>query len=87
MAMHVVLIKIKSGSYESTRMSLVNAVDKKEAGQIALLGECHNQIGDGAEWEDDIISDLNGDCLYSVVACKEVPENEVGILKKYFNMF
>jgi hypothetical protein len=86
MAKHVVLIQVKSGGYESTRMSLVDAIDSKEAGKKALLAECHNKIGDGSEWNDDTISDLNDEYIYSVITSMEVPDNEVTILKKYFNM-
>ncbi|HDY7901193.1 TPA: hypothetical protein RQK56_004054, partial [Vibrio vulnificus] len=67
---------------------LVLAADEHEAGENAMLGECHGDIADGtAEWVNDGVSDLGWEFHYSVISSKKIEKEHVTILRKYFSDF
>lgn len=53
---YLVKVKVRNGEYENSALSLVKASSENEACKVALLNQCHNDIGDGAEWIDSGIS-------------------------------
>lgn len=81
----IVTIKIQSGEYEKTAITLVQELNEDLAIKSALLGQCHGDPEEGgAYWEDDqTIDDMFGTFLYTIHDCKEVPPEEVPTLQKY----
>jgi hypothetical protein len=47
------------------------------------LNECHGEIDQQAQWVDDGISDMNGDCHYSIVEIKEVNPDHTEMLTQH----
>ena len=65
----------------------MDAETKEQARKFALLGECHNGLGEGAEWTDDDkdqIEDDFGGMVYSIHSTKELSKEDVETLKKYW---
>ena len=83
---NVVNIKIRTGEYEKNSLVLLQALNKEEAEQEALLAECHGEIDVTAEWtQNGGIADLGWEFHYSIGSCKEVKAEHAGILTEYLN--
>lgn len=80
---YLVKVKVRNGEYENSALSLVKASSENEACKVALLNQCHNDIGDGAEWIDSGISDCFGEFHYTIRGCLSVPEMDFHVLNKY----
>mgnify|MGYP000194542021 FL=1 len=78
MKLFLVKIKILVDGFEKYTAHLVRAIDSESAGERALLNECHNNLGDGAEMQSpDVCEDDYGGMIYAVHVIKEVePEHE-----------
>jgi len=76
-----VKLKIQAGAYEKIAIHLVMATDETEAGKSAMLGECQDE--ETAEWADGALYDLGGEFCYSVKSIKEVPPEQVEVLRQY----
>ena len=82
----LVELKMNIGEFEKYSNHFVEAETKEKAVERALLGECHHDLDDGAEWMDedkDQISDDFGGMIYTSCGAKEIDEKDVDILKKY----
>ena len=86
---YIVELEIQTGGVEKTTTKLVTAANKEEAERKALLSELHNDLGDGAEWDDDdensgLMWDFNQEWIYTVSKLTQIEsEEDYAILKKY----
>jgi hypothetical protein len=80
----IVKLQIRCGEYEKHTQSLQTARTAASAMKKALIGECHNDIGDGArrlnadQYEDDW-----GGMIYTCCSVTPVAPEHVPILEKY----
>ena len=84
---YLVDVKLNIGEYEKSSRHLVDAENENKALEFALLGECHNNLGEGSEWTDDDkdqIEDDFGGMIYSAYSVKEISEEDAETLKKYW---
>ena len=83
---YIVELELTNGCVEKDSICLVDARTAKQAGKTALLNEIHNQLGNGAEWEDksyDRISDYDGEWTYTVYAVTLVDPADLKTIRKY----
>jgi len=86
---YVIELEIKNCGIEKMTTHLVTASDETEAMQKALLLELHNELGCGAEWDDDDdtsgrIWDFDQEWVYTVYKVTLVESDEdYAVLKKY----
>jgi len=86
---YIVELELQTGDVEKTTTKLVIAENEQEAGKEALLGEIHNALGDGAEWDEEDedsgrIWDFNEEWIYTVYKVTLIEsEEEYQILAKY----
>ncbi|MDC8832927.1 hypothetical protein [Alteromonas gilva] len=79
----VVKLNIQTGEYEKNCTKLIVADNQEDAGNQAMLSECHGDLGESAEWTESGISDLFWEFHYSVYSVTEVKPEHYEILKLY----
>ena len=81
---YLVKLNLQVGEYEKSSVHLVEAEFPIQATKIALEGECHNDIGDGAEYlNSDQVEDAHGEMIYTLHSVKKVDSWDVPSLRKY----
>ena len=84
--LYVVDLHLISGETQKSTISLVKAVDSREAERIALEGELHCDIGRGAEIHDDgYATDLYGEWMYKIRRVTLVPKEDEGVLRRFLS--
>lgn len=83
MKTYIVKLEIQAGEYAKSSHKLVRASSDAEARELALLGECHADLGEGAAWTEQGISDLYWEFHYRVDVCKEVSPEHIELLSSY----
>jgi hypothetical protein len=86
MKTYIVVINIQAGSHQKRCTKLIKADTKEQAENDALLGECHGDIGESAEWIDGGISDLGDEFRYTVHSSKEVAPEHTDVLLTYLKI-
>ncbi len=81
---YIVSLSIEQDGYSKVSRQIIEATTKHEATKKALLGECHDAIGDGAEFTETGMSDANGSYKYSVSSCNLIAQQDVHVLESYF---
>lgn len=82
----IAIVQIQAGAYEKLKHQLVYSDSKEEAEEKALLAQCHCGIGEGAEWEGDVIYDLSGEFAYSLFSIKEISPEHAFIVEQYLDV-
>ena len=89
MKKYIVELELQSGGVEKTTTKIVTAANESEAKREALLSEIHNDLGSGAEWDNDDeesgrIWDFYQEWVYTVDKVTLIESEEhYAILKKY----
>lgn len=84
LATYLVTLKIKTNGLEKDSIHLIDATNEDNAGNAALVAECHGDFNDDtAQWDGDGVDDLNGEFHYSIKNTVLVEEKDVTTLKRY----
>ena len=75
---------IVNGEVEKSSLHVVDAQNEQDATRLALLDECHSDDDFGVEWEDEnSLSDVFGECYYSMKSCVEISPDHAAVLRTY----
>ena len=69
------------GDYGTPLWSLVLADSEEEAEEAALLGLCHHDLGEGAEFGDGGIYDRYGEVHYRITYMQQLSDKQAETLK------
>ena len=78
-----ITLTVITGLFEKNTQQLIKAPDAKTAGDYAIYCEAHDPKG--LDWVDHPrgVVDMSYQFLYAVSSVKEVPEQEIEVLKQY----
>lgn len=82
----LVEVVIQAGECQKKTTKLVQATSQTEAESYALTSECHGDLGEGTEWTESGIADLDWEFHYQVGGCKEVEPAHVAVLRQYLTL-
>ena len=82
----LVHLNLRIGEYEKGNTKLYMAMDKHEAGYMALTGECHD-TPDFSDYPDMSACWDMGEMIYEVAGVKELTEAEGQFFKTLTNFF
>jgi hypothetical protein len=71
------------GEIEKKLCRLIHAENQDDAERNALLSECNNEIGSGADMADGGVYDNHGEVHYSIKKCVVVNASQVELMSQF----
>ena len=84
---YIVTLIIRNGEYEKCPDTLVAAETPEAATRAAQLGQCHHDLGDGAQFlPNGSLDDAYGELVYEPWNVVLVEPEDVATLSKYLHV-